>query len=312
MEEARVQRLAEPSGWGSGFSRDRDGSRESWSGAVSPRDGRSPRPQGRPPLRGSEPLDQRLERWVNRGRDLVDGVSGARPGGRPAGGRDRDTGVGGSGGGFNPARLGRWVEQRLDWLLDEDGEDDWREPWQEESARSAAAGPATARGSAPRAVAAADGPGGWLEPRSERLAAPAAPPAAGSPVGRRRGLEAISRRGSTGDSTGAAAPPFIAAAAGNAAAAGRVPAGSLAAAARPPVAAPRSPDGRRPSAMPVGPEDSPPDQDAWPDEACFSVPRWRRPPAERPTDPLARPAAPPAGAPEEGGGRPLPRSSRRR
>lgn len=262
------------------------------------------RPQGRPPLRGSEPLDQRLERWVNRGRDLVDGVSGARPGGRPAGGPDRDTGVGGSGG-FNPARLGRWVEQRLDWLLDEDGEDDWREPWQEESARSAAAG-AAERGSSPRAVAAGDGPGGWLEPRSERLAAPASPPAAGPPVGRRRGLEAISRRGSTGGRTGAAAPPFQAAAAGNAAA------GSLAAAARPPVAAPRSPDGRTPSAMPTGPEDSRPDQDAWPDEASFSVPRWRRQSPERPADPLARPAAPPAGAPEEGGGRPLPRSSRRR
>jgi hypothetical protein len=307
MEEARVQRLAEPSGRGAGFSRDRDESRESWSGAGSPREGRTPRPQGRPPLRGSEPLDQRLERWVNRGRDLVDGVSGARPGGRPAGGRDRDTGVGGNGG-FNPARLGRWVEQRLDWLLDEDGEDDWREPWQEEPSRSAAAGPA-ARGSAPRAVAAGDGPGSWLEPRSERLAAPpaAAPPAAGSPMGRRRGLEAISRRGNTGVSTGAATPPFNAAAAGNAAAAESLPE-----AGRPPAAAPSSPDGRTPSAMPAGPEGSPPDQDTWPDEASFSVPRWRRPPAERPTDPLARPTAPPAGAPEEGGGRPLPRSSRRR
>ena len=34
--------------------------------------------------RGSEPLDQRLERWVSRGRELVDGVSGARPGARPS------------------------------------------------------------------------------------------------------------------------------------------------------------------------------------------------------------------------------------
>ncbi len=64
--------------------------------------------------RGGGPLEQRLDRWVSAGRQLVDGVAGARPGSRP------------------PARsgsLGRWLEDRVDWLLD-DG-DDWREPWQE-------------------------------------------------------------------------------------------------------------------------------------------------------------------------------------
>ena len=47
----------------------------------------------------------------------MDGVSGARPGSRRPGQR------------LNPGQLGRWVENKLDWLLDDD--EDWREPWQE-------------------------------------------------------------------------------------------------------------------------------------------------------------------------------------
>lgn len=68
--------------------------------------------------------DRRLERLVSAGRQLVDGVAGTRPGSRPAG---RPTGRAAA----RPRldSLGRWVENRLDWLL-EDG-DDWREPWQE-------------------------------------------------------------------------------------------------------------------------------------------------------------------------------------
>jgi hypothetical protein len=62
--------------------------------------------------------------------------------------------------------LGRWVEGRLDWLLD-DG-DDWREPWQE-SERSTP------------------------EPPPQQQ-----PAASGRP--RRQGLEAVSRRGRPGPS----------------------------------------------------------------------------------------------------------------
>jgi hypothetical protein len=109
----------------------------------------------RRPRGGGDPLDQRVDRWVTAGRQFVEGVAGARPGGRPAGrGGERRP----------PLRpriddLGRWVEGRLDWLLD-DG-DDWREPWQDSD------------------------PG-----------APGAPEAPAAPVRSRRPmLEAVSRRG---------------------------------------------------------------------------------------------------------------------
>ncbi|MEY4809223.1 MAG: hypothetical protein RLZZ206_3612 [Cyanobacteriota bacterium] len=71
------------------------------------------------PRRGSDPLEQRFDRLVSAGRQLVDGVSGARPGSRSSGrpGLPRLDG------------LGRWVEDKLDWILEDD--DDWREPWQE-------------------------------------------------------------------------------------------------------------------------------------------------------------------------------------
>ena len=80
--------------------------------------------------RGPDPLEQGFDRLVSAGRQLVDGVSGARPGSRTAprgaqpGGEDRRPGL---------DRLGRWVEDKLDWILDED--EDWREPWQEPAPR---------------------------------------------------------------------------------------------------------------------------------------------------------------------------------
>ena len=68
--------------------------------------------------RSPDPLDRRLDRWLDTGRQLVDGVSGARPGRR---GHDRDRLDGAS----RLDAMGRWVGDRIDWLLDE--EDDWRE-----------------------------------------------------------------------------------------------------------------------------------------------------------------------------------------
>ena len=94
----------------------------------------------------------------------MDGVSGARPGGRPPG---RGTGRRAS----SLPRLdglGRWVEDKLDWIL-EDG-DDWREPWQDQrvAPRTAAAGAAAEPGLRRRP----------LEAISRRAAAAAPPPVA--------------------------------------------------------------------------------------------------------------------------------------
>jgi hypothetical protein len=126
---------------------------------------------------GDDPLEQRLDRWVHRGRQLVEGVSGARPGSRqaPAPSESRP---GGRGAGIEG--LGRWMGNRFDWLLD-DGED-WREPWQE--ADSPRRGRPEAAGPPPQASR-----GGWVEGPDIRQ------PVAGDPPLARRRLEAVSRRG---------------------------------------------------------------------------------------------------------------------
>lgn len=72
----------------------------------------------RGPRRGEPRFEQRLDQWVSAGRQFVDGVSGARPGSRP----------GGRGTGLKLDHLGRWVEDKLDWLLEDD--DGWRESWE--------------------------------------------------------------------------------------------------------------------------------------------------------------------------------------
>ena len=68
------------------------------------------------PQRSPDPLDRRLDRWLDTGRQLVDGVSGTRPGRRSM---DRIDGA------SRLDAVGRWVGDRIDWLLDE--EDDWSE-----------------------------------------------------------------------------------------------------------------------------------------------------------------------------------------
>ena len=118
-------------------------------------DSRRPRPQ-----RSPDPFDRRLDRWLDTGRQLVDGVSGARPGRR---GVDRFDGA------SRLDAVGRWVGDRIDWLLDE--EDDWREP-PESSSR-------------------------WDSPRSpSRPTVSASSSRMERPVsaGRKRPLEALSRR----------------------------------------------------------------------------------------------------------------------
>ena len=63
--------------------------------------------------------DRRLDQFLETGRQLVDGVSGRRPGQRPGVRRS----------GLDLDSVGRWVGEKVEWLLEE--EDDWQEPWQE-------------------------------------------------------------------------------------------------------------------------------------------------------------------------------------
>ncbi len=74
--------------------------------------------------RSREPLDRRFDQWFKTGRQLVDGVAGTRPGQRGAERAAR---------GSTPRleSVGRWVGDKIDWLLEED--DDWLEPWQTDS-----------------------------------------------------------------------------------------------------------------------------------------------------------------------------------
>ena len=70
------------------------------------------------------PRDRRLDHWLETGRQFVDGVSGRRPGQRKSA-LDLDS-------------VGRWVGEKVDWLLEED--DEWREPWQENKSRMISSG----------------------------------------------------------------------------------------------------------------------------------------------------------------------------
>ena len=108
----------------------------------------------RGPRRSEPRFEQRLDQWVSAGRQLVDGVSGARPGTR-AGGRSS---------GLKLDHLGRWVEDKLDWLLEDD--EGWRESWEQQPPQ-------------PRA-----------QVRSELQSQPSTPRRS-----RRQPLQAISRRG---------------------------------------------------------------------------------------------------------------------
>jgi len=126
-------------------------------------------PSRRSRSRSDDPLDRRLDQWLETGRQLVDGVSGARPG--------RRSGAGARTGRSASASLdavGRWMGDKIDWLLDE--EDDWREPWDGESVAASA----RSRGS--------------FQPQPERSPMPAPERRGAASVSGKRPLQAISRR----------------------------------------------------------------------------------------------------------------------
>ena len=80
-----------------------------------------------PHQRSIDSLDRRVDQWIETGRQFVDGVSGTRPGQRRTGRSDRRSGS-------NLENVGKWVGDKLEWLLEDD--DDWLEPWQVDSERN--------------------------------------------------------------------------------------------------------------------------------------------------------------------------------
>ena len=66
--------------------------------------------------RSREPLDRRMDKWIQTGKQVVDGVAGNRPGPKRAGWQDQITGP-------NLEKVGRWMDEKIDWFFED--EDDW-------------------------------------------------------------------------------------------------------------------------------------------------------------------------------------------
>ncbi len=66
--------------------------------------------------RSREPLDRRMDKWIQTGKQVVDGVAGNRPGQRRRGWQDKETSA-------NFEKVGRWMEEKIDWFFEDD--DDW-------------------------------------------------------------------------------------------------------------------------------------------------------------------------------------------
>ena len=66
--------------------------------------------------RSRQPLDRRMDNWIQTGKQVVDGVAGNRPGQRRVGWQDKMTGP-------NFEKVGRWMEEKIDWFFEDD--EDW-------------------------------------------------------------------------------------------------------------------------------------------------------------------------------------------
>ena len=66
--------------------------------------------------RSRDSLDRRMDKWIETGKQVVDGVAGNRPGQRRASWQDKTTGQ-------NFEKVGRWMEEKIDWFFED--EDDW-------------------------------------------------------------------------------------------------------------------------------------------------------------------------------------------
>ena len=66
--------------------------------------------------RSRAPLDRRMDKWIQTGKQVVDGVAGNRPGQRRGGWKDKETSA-------NFEKVGRWMEEKIDWFFEDD--EDW-------------------------------------------------------------------------------------------------------------------------------------------------------------------------------------------
>jgi hypothetical protein len=57
-----------------------------------------------------------MDKWIQTGKQVVDGVAGNRPGQRRGGWQDKETSA-------NFAKVGRWMEDKIDWFFEDD--EDW-------------------------------------------------------------------------------------------------------------------------------------------------------------------------------------------
>ena len=63
-------------------------------------------------------LDRRMDQWIATGKQVVDGVAGNRPGQKRGRWQDKTTVP-------NFEKVGRWMEDKIDWFFEE--EDEWFE-----------------------------------------------------------------------------------------------------------------------------------------------------------------------------------------
>ena len=61
-------------------------------------------------------IDRRMDKWIETGKQVVDGVAGNRPGQRRRGWQNKDSSP-------NFEKVGRWMEEKIDWFFEDD--DDW-------------------------------------------------------------------------------------------------------------------------------------------------------------------------------------------
>ena len=63
--------------------------------------------------RSRDPRDRRMDKWIETGKQVVDGVAGNRPGQKRGRWQDKTTAQ-------NFEKVGRWMEEKIDWFFEDD------------------------------------------------------------------------------------------------------------------------------------------------------------------------------------------------